>query len=96
MDHRFESEAPHWRPRALPRFTRLSTLNFFHWAIFAVFMVRKGLTGADGGHFGAGDEPVGWVERSDTHHARVKLYLGDGQGDGFRKCSTHPTRLWEL
>ncbi len=30
-------------------------------------------------------QPVGWVERSDTHHVIQ-------QGDGFRKCSTHPTR----
>jgi hypothetical protein len=28
---------------------------------------------------------VGWVERSDTHH-------GIQQGDGHRKCSTHPAR----
>jgi hypothetical protein len=31
-----------------------------------------------------GRQPVGWVERSDTHHVVQ-------QGDGFRKGSTHPT-----
>jgi hypothetical protein len=31
-------------------------------------------------------EPVGWVERSDTH-------LVVQQGDGFRKGLTHPTGL---
>src|SRR5437899_1403845 len=43
-DHRFENEAPHWRPRVLPRLTRSTTLKL-HWAIFARFMVRKALTG---------------------------------------------------
>ncbi len=32
-------------------------------------------------------ELVGWVERSDTHHRAVR------KSDGFRKGSTHPTRL---
>jgi hypothetical protein len=32
---------------------------------------------------------VGWVERSDTH----QVSMHSRQGDGFRKGSTHPTRL---
>jgi hypothetical protein len=55
-------------------------------------------------------QPVGWVERSDTHqvvaspcwrarmtdHRRDLIVRGffferPQQGDGFRKCSTHPT-----
>ena len=32
---------------------------------------------------------VGWVERSDTHHATRRFI------DGFRKGSTHPTR-WRM
>ena len=32
-------------------------------------------------------EIVGWVERSETHHLSYTR-----KHDGFRKCSTHPTR----
>src|ERR1700722_639666 len=31
------------------------------------------------------NQPVGWVERSETHHGAARL------SDGFRKGSTHPT-----
>src|SRR3954467_15532572 len=33
----------------------------------------------------AGVQPVGWVERSDTHRRQID------RRDGFRKGSTHPT-----
>jgi hypothetical protein len=35
-------------------------------------------------HLAMMEKPVGWEERSDTHHVIQ-------QGDGFRKGSTHPT-----
>src|SRR3954451_9293788 len=43
MGRRFESEAPHWRPRELPFYAADDTR--LHWAIFARCMVSKGLTG---------------------------------------------------
>ena len=33
-------------------------------------------------------QPVGWLDRSDAHQIVAALH---GQGDGYRKCSTHPT-----
>ena len=37
---------------------------------------------------------VGWVERSDTHHVDHfnKQDMTRAAVDGFRYCSTHPTR----
>ncbi len=41
-------------------------------------------------HIGARDKVMGfgWVERSDTHH----ISIAARQRDGFRECSTHPSR----
>ena len=39
---------------------------------------------------GSPGQPVGWVERSDTHHCAAR------RDDGFRKGSTHPTPLWVI
>jgi hypothetical protein len=51
-----------------------------------------GLTGFWGSRVfcptGRSAQLVGWVERSETHRG-----LAMARHDGFRKCSTHPTRL---